>query len=187
MPDQSAHQITLEWVKALVPAMTAIGAGLWVAYKYLVDRREAHKENLRQQRNEEITRALEARKPFLARQLDLYFEAAEVVGKLVTIKDWDSDEWKSRRARFAVLFWTVLSLVEDDQVKGAMEAVAEQLRVVDELKHGRTPTTERPIRPLEDEEDELHQTAYRLAHRLKASLQNSWQVDVGIVPRNRQT
>ena len=89
-----------------------------------------------------MTRALEARKPFLARQLDLYFETAEVVGKLVTIDDWDSDEWKAKRARFAILFWTTLSLVEDDPVKEAMEVVAGQLQLVAELKRGGAPTAD---------------------------------------------
>jgi hypothetical protein len=187
VPDQTAQQMALEWVKALVPAMTGIGAGLWVAYRYLADRREAHKQTLRQQRSEELTRALEARKPFLARQLELYFETAEVVGKLVTIDDWDSDEWKAKRARFAVLFWTALSLVEDDQVKKAMVEVRKQLRLVGELKRGRTPTAEGPIGSLDKEEEELRQTAYRLARSLKGSLQNSWRVDPGIVLRDRET
>ena len=46
VPDHIAQQIALEWVKALVPAMTAIGAGLWVAYRYLADSGEAHKQIL---------------------------------------------------------------------------------------------------------------------------------------------
>jgi hypothetical protein len=44
MVDPTAQQTALEWIKALVPAMTAIFGGLWVAFEYVRNQKDAHLE-----------------------------------------------------------------------------------------------------------------------------------------------
>jgi hypothetical protein len=186
MPGQATQEIVLAWIQGLLPTMTAVVGALWIAYKYVDEKREAQEQNLRQAESEAATRALEARKPFLDRQLAIYFEAAEVAGKIVTIEDFKNDEWRSNRLRFSQLFWTVLSLVEDDKVKDAMVKFSDQLDLVESMT---VPGTNAP----EAARSDLEQRAYGLARSFKESLENSWDVETGLVipkakrPASRQS
>jgi hypothetical protein len=159
----------LNWVKEQLP-LTAVVGGLWVAYIYLRDKRQA-----------EIARSIEARAPFLARQLELYFEAASVAGRLATITARSGAEWQKERARFDELFWTELSLVEDENVKDAMEKFKRgliALSTVEEKEKG-----EDRAELIGEKESELRLLARNLALRLRESLQSSWVVDSGVTPK----
>jgi hypothetical protein len=67
-----------------LPVLTIVGGALWALYTYLDHQSEVQREATRQANKEAITRRLEAQKPFLEKQLALYFEAAQIAGKLVT-------------------------------------------------------------------------------------------------------
>jgi len=92
--------------------MTAICGGLWV-YTCLDHRQETDA-------TEAVTRRVEAQKPFLSKQLDVYFETSQVTGRLSTLQIGDSD-WASNELRFLELYWSRLSLVADDRVSSAMQ------------------------------------------------------------------
>ncbi|HEY0074672.1 MAG TPA: hypothetical protein VGB77_11260 [Abditibacteriaceae bacterium] len=62
----------------------------------------------------------ESQKPFLSKQLELYFEAAKVTARLANTTD--KAEQKSLKIRFNELYWGELAVVEDDNVKEAMVA-----------------------------------------------------------------
>src|SRR5262245_18161512 len=122
--------------RELLPVMTAIVGGLWVFFTYLgnqnaqeIQRQDLEKQRLvqaeaaekqrlaqaeaaeKQQRAEARKlaqlRVLEARKPFLTRQLELYFETAQVVGRLVT-EELQTPSWQSAEKRYQSLYWSEL-------------------------------------------------------------------------------
>jgi hypothetical protein len=103
----------LALLQGLLPAMTAIVGGIWIAYVYIHDGGErALREN--------TTRLIEARQPFLQKKLQTYIEAAEVVGKMVVVNpDTTQAQWYENERHFFVLSYSLLSLVEDDAVRRA--------------------------------------------------------------------
>jgi hypothetical protein len=118
----------IEVIKALGPTLATLGSALWIAFTYFAHQKEARALQLEQAQKENQTRMLEARKPFVQRQLELYTETSQVAGRVVTLFKIGNQEWESSVKRFYQLFWTELSVVEDQQVKEAMEGFAEHLR-----------------------------------------------------------
>src|SRR5262247_4947331 len=97
----------------------------WPLYQYtktLEKEREDRKERQvleDEQREKEAQAALrEARKPFLQRQQELYFEASTLASKLSTLDH--GAEREAARKRFYQLYWGELSVVEDESVEKAM-------------------------------------------------------------------
>jgi hypothetical protein len=69
-PDLSVRTyIFLELIKALVPAFVAIGGGIWVAYKYIKDQTQGREQRTILSKEDNITRLIEAQKPFATIQL----------------------------------------------------------------------------------------------------------------------
>jgi hypothetical protein len=162
-------------IKDQVPTMTAVVGGIWVAFTYLRDKREAHEQSQRQSENEAATRSIEARKPFLTHQLKVYKETAEVAGKLVTTPDRSSAEWIENTKRFEQLFWTELPLVEDNNVRDAMESAQGKLVALMEADGiYLSDTAEQREKRILGLRFELQQGLLKLVKELKASLQNSW-------------
>jgi hypothetical protein len=60
-------------VQSLLPVMTAILGGLWVVFVYLQNQHETAAAADKQATEQSITRRLEAQRPFLEKQLALYF------------------------------------------------------------------------------------------------------------------
>ena len=110
----------LQLLSGLLRALTAIVAGAWVAFTYIDQQREQENPRAAQTLRDSQIRSLEARKPFLDKQFSLYNEAAQVVGRLVTTTGY-SPEWAKDFQRYEQLYWTELSLVEDEGVKTAMQ------------------------------------------------------------------
>jgi len=166
--------VFLELVKTLVPAMTAVIGGLWVAWTYVDNQRAASKHDQAQAERDERTRRIEAQKPFSSIQLSLFMEAGKVTGELAAFdkstENWaDSAEWKGYYTRFYQLFWTELSIVEDDDIKSSMVQFSAQLKTV--LREPKNETAQK----------ELQQVAYRLARTIRKSIQNTWDVDLGLI------
>jgi hypothetical protein len=100
---------------------------------------------------------VEAARPFLERQLKLYTEASRVTSVLATSAS--IDELQAAEKRFWELYWGELALVENDHVKKAMEAFGSSL------------DSEAP-------QQQLKQLSFALAGALRASLADSWGVDL---------
>jgi hypothetical protein len=139
-----------------------------VAFTYLDHQKEARATQEIQSLRDNRARLLEARKPFIDKQLALYLETAQTTGKLVSTKPTDGGEWDGQVRRFEQLFWTELSMVEDEGVKGAMQAFGEKLRWVNENKQ--------KVRDVDFED--LKQRSYRLARALRSSIEATWDVDL---------
>lgn len=99
-------------------------------------------------------RRLEASKPFLEKQLQLYGEAVRTTVAIATAPDGDAKDAASRR--FEELFWGELALVEDKDVESAMLAFR------DELEGAKSADT-------------LKLLSLALAHACRQSLSRSWK------------
>jgi hypothetical protein len=116
---------------------------------------EAAKLNSTREKEAE-SRSIEAKKPFLDRQLALYVEASQITAKIATSKD--SNELAKSQQRFWELFWGELALVENNGVELAMVAFGEALR-------GSAP------------QQQLEQLSLALAHACRESLDKSWRIN----------
>jgi hypothetical protein len=139
----------------------------WVAFTWVAEQRKSSEDRRAEAEKQVEVRLFEARRPFIAQQLALYLETAQVAGKLVSMSDPKSSEWDKNFQRYEQLYWTELSMVEDDGVKEAMQFFAVLLRWINEHKP--------PVPGKENEE--LKQRAYRLARALRASIEMSWMID----------
>jgi hypothetical protein len=167
-PDANPN-VGSELLKSLVPALTAIIGGLWVAYTYVENQRQAREQEVAQSRKDNITRLIEAQKPFASVQLQLFMEAGKVAGQLATFdktgERWsENSEWKGYYTRFYQLFYTELSIVEDQQIKEAMQNFSAQLQKITREAYK------------VDEDDKLKQLAYQLARHIRASIEETWKV-----------
>src|SRR5438309_11209891 len=104
----------LKSIQSWLQVLTVVGGAAWGLYTYIqhdneVKAEEARKsEELRAQTtaqaaSEGRTRRIEAQKPFLSKQLDLFFETAQVTGRLVT-EDVQSPAWRADDVRFWALY-----------------------------------------------------------------------------------
>jgi hypothetical protein len=178
LPERKPHEreplspltmAVLALVQGLLPALTAIIGGLWVAFTYLDHQKEARAEQQIQLQRDNRTRLLEARKGFIDKQLALYIETAQVAGKLVsTNTDVPKAEWTTTARRFEQLYWTELSMVEDETVKLAMEDFYKNVQWVSE---------QTAVVPLEKWHD-IQQSSYRLARALRSSIEASWELNL---------
>jgi hypothetical protein len=91
-------------------------------------------------------------------------------GQLASIQDSKSADWQIARQRFYALYWSQLSLVEDDAVKNRMVRLERILANYsdDGSKRG-----------------ELQARVYCLAVALKASIAAGWQLDSGKTSESR--
>jgi hypothetical protein len=155
--------------QAWLPVLTVVVGALWALYTYLDHAKQAATAASEAERNlatehaiqserESRTRLIEAQKPFLDKQLALYFETAQVVGRLVT--EGDGLEWGKDRARFEELYWSELAMVEHAEVASAMV----EFRQVLEQLHGSPP----PNR------GDLLRVALGVAHSLRKGVEESW-------------
>jgi hypothetical protein len=166
----------LALIQGLLPALVAICGGLWVVFTYLDNQKTAEGQRLENQKElqkqqsfqaerENRTRLIEARKGFADAQLKLYLETANVVGKLVS----SDGDWEANFRRYEELYWTELSMVESRGVKEAMQRFAEKVREINPKRLSASPA----------DFEELKQRSYMLALALKASLEESWDVNLG--------
>jgi hypothetical protein len=101
--------------------------------------------------------------PFLQKQLELCFEATEIVGRLAS--EIDAEEWEKLRLSFWRLYWGPLSIVEDREVEAAM------------VKLGRL-VPKQPVSQAELPMRSLEGLSYELAHAVRALILDSWNVDL---------
>lgn len=151
-----------------LPVLTVVGGALWGLYTYLDHQKEAQRLLAIEVRKDAITRTVEARKPFLEKQLALYFETAQVAGKIVTLTPTD-DEWKGVERRFWELYWSELSMVEDRAVEEAMVKFSKKL-------YDYTARKKFTVTNVKEEELKrpLFEAAFELAHAIRKSIENEW-------------
>src|SRR5262249_1724903 len=166
----------LDSLKAWWPFITGIAVAAWIAFTWVSEQRKSSIDRRAEAEKEAEVRLFEARKPFIAKQFELYVETAQVAGKLVSLVDSTAPDWDKFFRRYEQLYWTELSMVEDDGVKEAMQSFADLLRSVNAWRSSSRPPQERSVP--NEEIDDLRQRSYRLARALRASVEKSWQIDL---------
>jgi hypothetical protein len=168
-------------IKDLVTCFATIASAIWIVKTYLDHQEEAQEQRSNQEKRDNQAREtqlekdnkareFEARKPFNDRQLAVYSDTAEVIGRLATTEDPNGPEWDENIKRFYQLFWAELSMVEDNSVKKAMMTYSSHLQEIIESAPEKRASTE--------SFQKLEQRTYRLASTLRASIESSWDVQL---------
>ena len=160
--EQGTHaRSILNIIQAWLPVLTVVIGTLWGLYTYIDHQKTVEAEARRQSDRDSNTRRIEAQKPFLQKQLELYFEAARVAGQLVTEKH-GTPNWDGIEKRFWALYWSELSMVEHGIVEKAMKVFGDRL-----IEYKNAPNDE-AVR------QKLNLAAYELAHAIRAGIENAW-------------
>ena len=151
----------------LLPVLAAISGGLWGLYTYIDHTKETHRLEQMEREKDQRNRLLEAQRPFLEKQLALYFETAQIIGQLVALEQKDDPAWAKVRQRFWALYWSELSMVESREVEQAMVQFGEKLTQVGDALN-KDQTTFFSAR------SEMNNKAYIVAHAIRSSIEASW-------------
>lgn len=148
-------------VPAFLPVLTAVVGGVWAVSMFVAAQRDATQKAARQAADTAQARLIEAQKPFLDKQLELYVRASKAVGTLITAeKNVSADSpWATAEREFLSLFWAELPMVENTGVETAM------VNVRDSLVTG--------------EKSQLEKRAYCLGHAIRQSIEEGWKVGIG--------
>jgi hypothetical protein len=181
MPDPTdapSHKL-LGIVQAWLPVLTVVVGALWALYTYLGHEREIAGARHEQEQQNLATQTVEARKPFLEKQLALYYETAQVIGKIVTMTP-DADEWPACERRFWELYWSELVMVEDSDVGGSMKEFSEQLS--DYKSKYKSVASQSPEK-LEELKQLLYIAALHVAEKIRGSIARQWGDHGDAVPQ----
>ncbi len=146
----------LELLLKMISPLLAVGVFFWGIYTYRdTANKTAEREAAEAQRMAE-TRRIEATRPYLDKQLELYTEATRVTATIATSPD--AEEVRQASKRFRELYWGELGLVERGSVAGAMIAFRQALDA---------GSAQPVLKPL----------ALKIAHACRDELALSWGTD----------
>jgi hypothetical protein len=154
IPQEQARipaKLDAEKILKYIGALVTLGGFLWGITSFLITARI-----------EAETRSLDARKPFLEKQLALYTEATQVVSVLATSED--ADALAKNRQRFWELYVGELAMVENGGLDARNRGVAEAMGKFSSCLNR------------ECARGELRSLAVDLAHACRDSLALSWGV-----------
>lgn len=161
----------------LITALVAVGGLLLNTQQFLSaqkaqsEKEEKVKIQEEKQQKETSEREAEAkerefRKPFWEKQINTYFEAANVAAVIATLPAGNIDRKKAEE-RFRQLYFGPLVLVEDEEV---MKAKVSLYNCLDELDEECTSEPSKTFR--------LQTLSLGLANKCRASIGTSWTVDL---------
>jgi hypothetical protein len=162
-PETNRHSI-LSIIQAWLPVLTVVVGAGWGLYTYLDHQKEVQRDQTRQATEEAATRRIEVQKPFLEKKLTLYFEAAQIAGRLATLKP-GAEAWNDTENRFWQLYWSELSMVETDAVEEAMVKVGQALTILKNSPEDK------------DARRALNEAIYELAHAIRDGIESAWSGD----------
>jgi hypothetical protein len=147
-------EATLSLIQALFPIVASLATAIWAVNSYLD-----------QQRSTNITRLLEARKPFSQKQFETYSSVSDLVGRLATLPP-DSPDWAMEKIKFDMYRFSSMSMVQDGGVERQMEALTMSLQEMtfhpkDQILHLKLQTR-----------------AFCLAQKMRSSIENSWSIQL---------
>jgi hypothetical protein len=108
----------------------------------------------------------EGKQPFNKEQFALCFEASNLASKLAT--ETNPEEWDAARRNFWRLYYGPLCIVEDEDVARAMIAVGKLIPKPDLPRPDTLPIAS----------TEYRQASIDLAHKVRALIQKTWDVEL---------
>jgi hypothetical protein len=169
-PEKSKLEQFREAVTGWLSVVTVVIGALFGLYKYLEEQRSAQVASLRQAETLErarlaqaekdnLTRRIEAQKPFLELQFKTYLRTNSLVAKMILLKPDDPDH-KKMRAEFDGLYWSELAMVEDVGVASAMVDLQKDL-----VRYEKGEAAQAV----------LNTSAIHLAHAFRDSIRSGWE------------
>ncbi len=161
-------QAVLALIQGLLPALTAIIGGIWVAFTYLHQQAETQRAQTRQAEQEGRTRLLQAQKEFLDHQLNEYGVLAEIAARTVAAaRTRNGDGFRDASRIFDEIYWGRIQIYADVEVRQAAGTFRSKSQQI--VTQGRLPT--------EAETAELQDLARALSDTIRAKSRQSWQLD----------
>ncbi|MCK1491965.1 hypothetical protein IVB14_16430 [Bradyrhizobium sp. 180] len=146
-----------------VPIVGTLGTAVWTVKTYVDGQTKEEKKAADERAKAAEARILEARKPYLAKRLDLFFEASKVSGVLAAYStNIDSPEWKAAEMRFWALRWSELEMVGNPVLRDRMRDLQQEIV---ELK--KRPTDE-------EQQHNVRWKAECVADELRYTLDADW-------------
>lgn len=144
---------TLELARKFLLILGPIGVALWTVFEFSASAR------------------IEARKPFLERQLGLCLEATRVAAIIATATD--EEHRKKANDRFWELYWGELVIVENNEVKTAMNNFKHAL---DKLQTNTPLNPERPESSIQG--PQLETLSLLLGEKCRDLIAESWDTEL---------
>ena len=110
------------------------------------------------------------REAFLKKQLELVFEASETVSKLANLTN--AEDWKNAKARFWVLYWGPLGIVENQKIENCMGKARQTIPQPNDQVTPQLPLAS------------LQATSLELSHVAREFILESWDVDLPALSRS---
>jgi hypothetical protein len=163
----------------------AIGTFLWTVYTWREKSRQELAASAADAERSNRARIIEATKPFLERQLELY----TVVTRAASLIATSEDENVAQQAigTFLQLYSGELALVQNEEVAVAMQNYRRALQELDVIYAPAAPATSEPTSQTppvsaENQRQGLQQLSLNLASACRKSLAKSWHVDAWANP-----
>ena len=101
-----------EMILSHLTALAAVVGGLFAVFKYLHEIKKARDDQEESRKQAALTAAVEARKPFLARQQEVYFDLVNTTSILGN-NYASTQKWQKAFKRFWELYWGEIPVVAD--------------------------------------------------------------------------
>lgn len=180
----SADQSSFDNIYKALGTLGALGTFLWTVYTWRQKSSQEIAARSEDAAHATQARILEATKPFLDRQLQLYTEITRAASVIATSDD--PREVGSAAQRFLQLFAGELALVENEEVSAAMQNYRRELVRLQTIS---IPTLMNNVTVnLPDiaqwQRENLVQLSFDLAQACRKSLAKSWNVEAWAHPDN---
>jgi hypothetical protein len=177
-----ADQSTFDNAFKALSTLGAFGTFLWTVYTWRQKTKQELEASAADTERASRARIIEATKPFLQYQLDLYTKVARAASFIATSNN--ERDLDSAIESFMALSSGELVLVENDEVAAAINdfrAEVTRLRPLAAMPNSDGPE-KLPVNAPDHDRDQLQQLARNLARACRKSLAKSWHVDAWANP-----
>lgn len=162
--DRAREAAVLKIIEKWLPILTlVVGAG-WALYQYIDHQKQVERQTELQVRQARDARSFETRKPFLDKQLALYFETTALAGWLAAENDPTLGEWKIKLNRFAQIFFGELPMIASANVQDAMSRTWEAAAMYEKYPE------------IDKYKDEKKKASISLARAIHDDVEGVWRI-----------
>jgi len=145
--------------------LTAAVIAAWAVFTWSADRLKESENRRAESERQAQVRIFEARKPFLDRQLDVYFEITKLAGKLAALAP-NQQEWSGLKERFFEIYFGELNAIGDQDVWFEANTIAGALNRL-ELGRDKKEYQQKDFFDLKD-------GSFRMGREIRKSIEKQW-------------
>jgi len=177
-----ADQTSFDNLFKALGTIGALGTFLWTVYTWREKSRQELAANAAESVRASRARTIEATKPFLERQLELYTVVTRVVAIIATADE--PGEVAENVRLFMRLFSGELALVVNDEVAAAMKDFRQEMSNLQRMAAhpSAMDLAQNLLDPSDKKRERLQQLSFDLAQACRRSLAKSWHVDAWANP-----